>query len=342
VLPPIADGARALPYQRQLSLDLVQNGVFYDPGFGGGGVGQIAMSDLLGNETFLLTLANDSDQFGNFWDGWEGGLTYINQARRLNYGIGVFRLTRLYDPDFDVVRREKRIGVVGLLSYPFSPFTRVEASMQVRHATDHLLRSGSAPTVDLVSNFLSFVYDDSRWWYDGPEAGSRFNLTAGFTRDMTSGLADYGTLLAELRHYRQPIRHLVLAARGQIAESFGADAQKTYLGGPMGIHINERRVVSGLKLANAQLEARFPLLRRLVLAEPAPWPLPTVHGALFTDGVWAWDQANLDHVADGGFAIYLGGGVYPELRWNWVWRTDDFRRLTSPMPTTYFTIEYTY
>jgi hypothetical protein len=342
VLPAVADMARPLPYQRQLSLDMVQNGVFIDPGFGAGGVGQIAMSDLLGNEQFLLTLANDSEQFGNFWDGWEGGLTYINQARRLNYGLGVFRLTRLYDPDFDVVRREKRLGVLGLVSYPFSAFTRVEASVQVRHATNHLLRSGSAPTVDLVSNFLSFVYDDSRWWYDGPVAGTRFNVTTGFTRDMTSGLADYGTMLAELRHYRQPFRRLVLAARGQIIQNFGPDAQKTYLGGPMGLHINQRRVVSGLKAANAQLEARFPLLRRLVLAVPAPWLLPTLHGALFTDAVWAWDQANLDHVADGGFALYLGGGFYPQLRWNWVWRSDDFRRFTSPVPTTYFTIEYTF
>jgi hypothetical protein len=159
---------------------------------------------------------------------------------------------------------------------------------------------------------------------------------------MTSGLADYGTMLAELRHYRQPFRRLVLAARGQIIQNFGPDAQKTYLGGPMGLHINQRRVVSGLKAANAQLEARFPLLRRLVLAVPAPWLLPTLHGALFTDAVWAWDQANLDHVADGGFALYLGGGFYPQLRWNWVWRSDDFRRFTSPVPTTYFTIEYTF
>ena len=56
----------------------------------------------------------------------------------------------------------------------------------------------------------------------------------------------------------------------------------------------------------------------------------------------AWGQANRPRVADGGFALYLGGGFYPQLRWNWVWRSDDFRTLTSPVPATYFTIDFTY
>jgi hypothetical protein len=342
VLPTIADASRARPYQRRLGFDLVQNGVYFDPGFGGGGNGQVAVTDLLGNEQFLLTLANDAEQFGNFWDGWEGGITYLNQSRRMYYGLGVFRLTRLYDPEFDIVRREKRVGMLGLVSYPFSPFTRVEASVQVRHATNHLLQSGEAPTVDLVSNFVSFVHDDSRWWWDGPLGGSRLNLTAGFTRDMSSGLADYATLLGELRHYRQPIRRLVLAGRVQGLASFGRDAQRAFLGGPVRLRINQRQVISGQKLANAQLEARFPLLRRLVLAVPAPWVLPTLHAALFTDAAWAWGQASRDRVADGGFALFLGGGFYPQLRWNWVWRSNDFRKLTSPEPATFFTLDFTY
>jgi hypothetical protein len=341
-LPLVADRSTTRDYQRRLSFDLVQNGVSYDPGFGGAGIGQVALSDLLGNEQVVFTLANDSEQFGNFWDGWEGGLTYLNRSRRLNYGLGFFRLTRLYDPDFDIIRREKRLGLLGLVSYPFSPFTRLEASLQVRHATNHLLRDGSAQTVDLVSNFVSFVHDDSRWWWDGPVGGTRFNLTAGFTRDMTSGRADYATLLSEVRHHRRPFRALVLASRVQAMGSFGADAQRGYLGGPFRLRVDERRVISGLRTVNAQVEARFPLLRRVVLGVPVPWRLPTLHGALFMDGAWAWGQANIPRVADGGFALYLGGGLYPQLRWNWVWRSDDFKTLTSPVPATYFTIDFTY
>jgi outer membrane protein assembly factor BamA len=266
----------------------------------------------------------------------------LNQSRRLYYGFGVYRLTRLYDPDFDIVRREKRIGLLGLVSYPFNPFDRVEASVQVQHATNHLLRSGSAPTVDLVSNFVSLIHDDSRWWWDGPTGGTRFNLTGGFTRDMSSGLADYATVLAELRHYRQPIRHVVLALRGQVTQSFGADAQRAFVGGPGRLHINQRQVIYGLQMANTQAELRLPLLRNLVVMVPSPWQIPTLHGALFADAAWARGQQNMDKVSDGGFALYLGGGVYPELRWNWVWRSNDFHTLTSPKPTTYFTIDFTY
>jgi hypothetical protein len=341
-LPTVADDSPARPYERRLGFDMVQNGVSFAPGFGGAGAGQLALTDMLGNEQILITLANDSDQFGNFWDGWEGGVTYLNQSRRLYYGIGVYRLTRLYDPDFDVVRREKRLGLLGVVSYPFNPFTRVEATVQVQHATNHLLRSGTAPTVDLVSNFISFVHDDSRWWWDGPTGGSRLNLTAGFTRDMSSGLADYATVLAELRHYRQPIRHVVLAMRGQVTQSFGNDAQRAFVGGPGRLHINQRQVIYGLRMANAQAELRFPLLQNLVVSVPSPWQIPTLHGALFADGAWARGQQNLDRIADGGFAVYLGGGVYPELRWNWVWRSNDFRTLTSPQPATYFTIDFTF
>ncbi|MCE9627337.1 MAG: hypothetical protein K8R56_05425 [Candidatus Eisenbacteria bacterium] len=341
VLPTLAHQETAQEYRRRLGLDIIQNGVSFDPGFNGqSGYGQIAVSDLLGNEQFMLTLANDSENFGNFWDGWEGGLTYLNQSKRLNYGLGVFRLTRLYDPDFDLVRREKRLGMVGVVSYPLSLFTRIEGSVQVRHATNHLLRRGGTRTVDLVSNFVSFVHDDSRWWWDGPTGGSRLNLTAGFTRDMTSGVADYGTLLAEVRHYRQPFRRVVLAGRAQWLQSFGSDAQKSYLGGPMRLRIDQRRVISGLQLVNTQVEARFPVLRGIVLAVPAPWQLPTLHVALFADAAWASGEENRDRVADGGFALYLGGGFFPQFRWNWVWRSDDFKHLTSPKPTTFFTLDF--
>src|SRR5206468_4972493 len=130
-----------------------------------------ALSDMLGNEQLYLFLANDSDRFGNFWDGFELGVTYINRAQRLNWGVGVFRLTELYDIDLDQVRREKRLGFLGLASYPISKFTRIESSVLVRHASDHLLRSGFARDADLVSNYLAFVHDNSRWTEMGPAGG---------------------------------------------------------------------------------------------------------------------------------------------------------------------------
>ena len=342
VLPAVANHDPPTTYQRRLGLDVLQNGVAFDPGFGTGGLGQVAFSDLLGNEQILLALANDSEQFGDFWDGWEGGLTYLNQAQRLNYGVGLYRLTRIYDPDLDLIRREKRVGLIGLVSYPFSRFTRVEGSVQVRHATDHLLRDGDALTVDLVSNFASFVHDDSRWTWDGPVGGSRLNLTTGFTRDMTAGKADYGTLYGELRHYRQPLRNVVLASRVIGETNVGADAQRDYLGGPTRLHVSDRRVLAGLQVVSAQEELRFPLVRGLVLGIPAPWQLPTLYASAFADAAWTWDHEFAQRFGDAGYAVYFGGGFYPAIRWNWTWTSHDLRTFDSRRPSMFFSIAFNY
>jgi len=48
-----------------------------DPSFGGVGGGQVALSDILGNEQFYISITNDSERFGNFWDGFEGGITCL-------------------------------------------------------------------------------------------------------------------------------------------------------------------------------------------------------------------------------------------------------------------------
>ena len=343
VLPSVVHTDTPQPYRKRLSLDLLQNAIGLSPSFNNTmGFGQIAVSDVLGNEQWLLTIANDSENFGNFWGGWEGGLTYFNQAQRLNYGIGVFRLTSLYDPDFEVLRREVRVGVLGLASYPFNRFDRIDASVEVRHAAHHLLRSGGAPSVDLVSNYVSLVRDNSRWSWDGPVGGLRLNLTAGFTRDMSSGRSDYGTLLAEARHYRQPIRGLVLAMRANAQGSFGHDAQNAYLGGPTRLHVPDFRELTGQRAVNANVEARFPLVRGLTLAVPAPWQLPTIYGAVYADGARTWTSFDRQQLGLVGWAVYLGGGFAPALRWNWSWVSTDFQHFQSAIPRHYFSIAYNF
>ena len=329
------------PYERRLGLDLLQNGVAYDPGLGAGGGGQLAVSDVLGDEQFHVFLANDSDRFGNFWDGFEGGVTYINQRQRLNYGLGFFRLTQIYDADLDVIRRERRVGLLGLAMYPFSKFTRVEGTVVVRHASDHLLRSGSFQDVDLVSQYLSLVHDNSGWTQLGPSTGQRWIVSAGFTRDLTSGAGDFATLQAEVRHYLQPVPVLVSATRLQGQSSFGQDAQRFYMGGRSSLRGYDRRALSGLQTVLVQQELRMPLLRGLTLAVPAPWELPTVSAAVFADAGWAWEDGIERHLGDFGTGVYLGGGFFPAIRWNFVWTTPDFQHYASH-PSTHFSIGFNY
>jgi hypothetical protein len=329
------------PYERRLGLDLIQNGIAFDPGLGGAGGGQIAMSDVLGNEQFHFFLANDADRFGNFWDGFEGGVTYINQGQRLNYGLGIFRLTQVYDADLDAVRRERRFGILGLARYPFSKFTRVEGSVVIRHASDHLLRSGTFQDVDLVSHYLSLVHDNSGWTQLGPSVGSRWILSAGFTRDLTSGAGDFTTLLGEVRHYVLPIPVIVSATRVQAQSTFGEDAQHFYLGGATSLRGYDRRELSGQRTLLVQQEFRLPLLRGLTLAVPAPWELPTISAAGFADVAWAWNVGDDRRLGSVGTAVYFGGVYFPAVRWNFSWTTTDFVNF-SPRPRTQFMIGFNF
>ncbi len=361
VLPTVASDAEPERYRRTLGLDLVANAFSLDPGLGTGGGSQIALSDLLGNEQVYLFLANDSERFGNFWDGFEVGLTYVNRAQRMNWGIGVFRLTEIYDADLDEIRRERRVGVLGLTSYPLSKFTRIEASALVRHAIDHRLRSGASRDADLVSNYLAFVHDNSRWTEMGPSGGTRFYASGGLTRDLSGGAGDFTSTLVELREYAMPIPNVVFAARGQTQASFGSDAQRFYLGGWSSIRGYDRRALSGLQTVMLQSEARFPLLRGLTLAVPALWTFPTVSGAVFADAAWTWDPldgseslwrqlfthpATLDlgpgqQAGSVGVSFYVGGGFYPALRWDYAWRTEDFRSFTR-RPRSQFRMAYNF
>lgn len=369
-VPQIAETRHTDPtraYERRLGFDLVQNAVAFDPVLGTGGSGQLALSDVLGNEQLLITLTNDSQRFGNFWDGFEGGATYLNQGRRLNYGLGAFRLTETYDADLDVVRRERRIGVTALAFYPFSKFTRVQASVVARHVSDHLLRDGRMRSVDMVSNFLTWSHDDTRWNYGGPSRGVRTFLTAGYTRDLADGGANFGTLLGELRTYLPTVPGVTWASRVQGQSSNGPDAQRFYMGGRGSIRGYERRTLSGLQTALVQSEVRFPLLRGLVLAVPAPWMFPTITGAAFADAAWAWNAQQSDNafnllrglpgsnlyfgtatgsvapitLGSAGFSVWVGGGFFPAFRWNYAWLTRDFSRFTR-RPRTQFTIDFNY
>jgi hypothetical protein len=324
-----ADSSPPQRYQRQLGLDLIQNALGYDPGLGAGGGGQIALSDVLGNEQFYIFLANDSERFGSFWDGFEAGITYMNQGRRLNYGLGFFRLTQIYDAQLDDIRRERRVGLVALASYPFDKFTRIDGSLLVRHASDHRLQNGESRNVDLVSNFLTLTHDNTRWTGLGPSVGSRFFVSAGFTRDLTSGAGDFGTLIGEFRHYRLPWPGVVTASRAQAQSSLGRDAQRFYLGGRYSLRGYDRRRLAGLQTVLLQQEIRFPALRGLTLAIPAPWVFPTINGALFADAAWAWDQGFEEHLGSAGFGVFIGGGYFPAIRWNFAWTTPDFREYSS-------------
>ncbi|MEO6461479.1 MAG: BamA/TamA family outer membrane protein, partial [Candidatus Eisenbacteria bacterium] len=342
--PPVAVQAAesASPYPRRLSMDIAQSLVALDPALGaGGGGGMVALSDVLGNEGLYLFMSNDASSLGGFLDGMEFGVTYFNRSQRLNYGVGVFRLARIYDVDFDLFRRERRIGGTLLAAYPLSKFTRLEASTVLRHAQDHLLRSGDFRDLWLLSNYVAFVHDDARFTFHGAEGGHRLNVTTGFTRDLSTGTGDDVSLTLDGRVYRTLVEDVVWANRVVTQVSSGDDPERFYLGGPYSIRGWERRILSGTKTAFAQTELRFPILARTRLGAPLPIEFPRVNVALFADAAVAGEFGQrFERRGALGAGLYVGGGYFPVLRFDFVKRTD--LRKIDPTTRTQFSIGYSF
>jgi hemolysin activation/secretion protein len=203
------------------------------------------------------------------------------------------------------------------------------------------LRDGEQKDVDLVSHYMSLVHDNSGWSMLGPSTGSRLLLSAGFTRDMTSGAADYGTVLAEIRHYERPLPVLVSATRVQGQGSFGNDAQRFYLGGFTSLRGYDRRSLSGTRTLLVQQEFRLPLVRGLTFALPRTWEFPTISTALFADWAMGVDEQFTERKGSVGAGAFIGGGYYPVIRWNFTWTTPDFQTFAR-RPRTQFLIGFNF
>ena len=331
-------------YRRRFGLDLIAGGVAFDPDFGGGGGGQLAFSDLLGNEQIFVAIANEGGGGGgrSFLQSFDVGLTYLNQSRRLNWGVGGFRLARTYNADLDVFRYETRTGGVFLASYPLNRFHRVETSLTVRRISDHLYRSGMIADTYFVSNVFSYVHDTTLWSMVGPFDGTRYNLAVGLTTDIGAGIGDYTSFLADYRNYHRLPGGVVYAFRLNGRFSFGDEGQRHYLGGAYTIRGYGRRSVYGTRVGLMNHELRFPIVDRLVLRMPmGPFDLPVIYGSLFMDAAWTGDPEWARRpVGAVGAGFFIGGGPFPRIRVDFA-RVSDFYHF-APYWDTEFSVGFNY
>jgi hypothetical protein len=69
--------------------------------------------------------------------------------------------------------------------------------------------------------------------------------------------------------------------------------------------------------------------------------LPYIGGAAFADAAWFVNGPTRMRAGSAGFGVYLLGGYYPAIRWNWVWLTHDFQQFTA-RPIMQFSIAYNF
>jgi hypothetical protein len=239
--------------------------------------------------------------------------------------------------DQTIIQRQINRGVNAMGAYPLSSSNRVEFGagfsqlsfdQQVR-TTATSLQTGQiiqdstettalGSTLNMHSVNAAFINDSSLFGATSPVAGQRARIEVTPTMgslNFTSGLVDY-------RKYFMPARFYTVAVRGMHYGRYGRDAEDSrliplFLGYPefvRGYGINSftagecsttsgscptfDRLV-GSKMAVANMEFRFPLLRPFGVSSHMYGPIP-VEVALFADSGVAWNRGENISFQSGG------------------------------------------
>jgi hypothetical protein len=315
-------------YRPRFGIDLIAAAFAVDPDYGymGNGV-QLFFTDLLGDHQISLLFGSSSDDFTTFWDNINAAVTYYNQTSRLNYGFGAFRLASYIGSAYDIIRYERRYGVMGVISYPFSKFLRVDFQTIVKsmYRDDDITYLGvQEGETNLITNFISLTRDNIVWGIGGPLAGHRANIAVGRSWDLNGTRYELTTFHFDARYYLNIGSRVVLAQRFVSRNAWGSDLQLFYLGGSWDLRGYDYRQFAGKRMMLYNAELRFPLLDRLLLNFPVGHiDFPMFRGALFVDA-----GKVSGFVYDPGWIGSLGAGVemnlgyLPVMRINFSRRTD--------------------
>ncbi|MGH7700065.1 MAG: TolB family protein, partial [Gemmatimonadales bacterium] len=138
--PELADPqyarADAAPYERKFTLDFAAGDAFVAPGIGSAQGAVFVFSDLLSDHiVFLGASAFQGSGLGSLLDNLNGTVFYLNQARRVNWGVGAFRQRGLfYEGDYSSVFEETSYGVFAQVRYPLTRFKRFEGEYRVERS----------------------------------------------------------------------------------------------------------------------------------------------------------------------------------------------------------------
>lgn len=315
-------------YNVRFGVDLIAAAFAVDPDFGYMGNGaQIFLTDIMGDHQLVLLFGSASDDFSNFWENLNVGFTYINRTRRLNYAFGAFHLASYIGSVYDILRFERRYGVMGGLSYPFSKFTRVDfqSIFKFMERDDDITYIGiEEGKTTLLSNYLSWTTDNIVWGVGGPLNGHRMNVSLGRSFDMKGSRYESTTLHFDLRNYFNFGSRIVLAQRFVSRNAWGSDIQLFYLGGSWDLRGYDFREYAGKRIMLINSEIRFPLIDGLIVRLPfGRIEFPLFRGALFVDaGKVSGFIQDTDWLGSVGTGVEMNLGYLPVIRVNFSRRTD--------------------
>jgi len=285
--------AQPLRYEREYQLDIAQSQISTDPVFGTVGGAALNVSDLLGNDNFYFLLYNTAQSTSELLSSFNLAVSRISLDRRapLAYGIYSFSGRRydLLDPDQYFI--ERAYGGYLALAYPLSTFRRVEGTVSLTNSDKESLYEVKQRKALLLTNSISYVFDNALYYYTGPLDGRRMNVTLSFTSDVQYSNVNYYSIMADYRRYFRIGLRSALAARAEILYNHGKEARRYFLGGSWDLRGWPRWSIRGTKRWLTSCELRFPLLDRVGFDFPfGSMTLGLLRGALYFDAGNAWDD----------------------------------------------------
>ncbi|UCD64996.1 MAG: hypothetical protein JSW34_06075 [Candidatus Zixiibacteriota bacterium] len=326
----------SIRYDTDYSFDIAQSSIGYDPVYGSLGGLQAAMSDVLGNHAFYFLLTNTATTKDNLLESFNVGVTYLNREKRLNWGIGAYHLYNEYFNDFDGYYFERQAGVISLFSYPISKFHRIDLTTLARYSKRERGFGLADREKFLVSNYISWIYDNSLWDFTGPIEGRRYNLTIGVTSSLNDVQTFSRQASVDLRHYFRLGKFSAFASRLFAFSSAGVEPQRIYFGGSWSFRGFSRRAFYTRNVLFASHEVRFPLIDNLLIGFPfGGLGFRGIRGALFFDTGSAWDDEFDQFLGSFGAGIRVSLGYFVVLRFDFS-RTTDFKSVSPKTDFDFF------
>jgi Omp85 superfamily domain len=284
-----------LEYQRQYTLDYAagQVSTAYDPIYGTRGGAVFVLSDLFGDDNYLLYLYNTAEVQSDILKSFNVSIQKYDLSKRTNYGFGVFNFSgRRYDiTQSDEYFYERSFGGFFLLDFPISKFKRIESSVTVANSDKSDLPGIIERKALLVSNTISYVMDNSLWGPTGPLDGTRARLLFGYTGDVQYSNVNYFTVIADYRHYFRLGFRTALAFRSALFYNEGKEARRYFMGGSWDLRGWDRFSIRGEKMWISSIEFRFPLIDEFRVKFPfLGLSFFGIRGAAFFDAGNAWDK----------------------------------------------------
>jgi hypothetical protein len=277
-------------YRSKISADYVFGAGGFATGVGLLGDVVIGFSDMLGNQNITLQLGLvGSLERSNI------AATYINMARRANWGVSVFQQAMAVGGFYDTFSGGTYLNQIyrgaSLMGfYPLNTFNRLEGSVDFINIREEYLSVnyyGGVRDAETLGSYTfgqamtAWVHDSALYTMNGPIGGQRWRLQLS----RTVGQWDALTTLVDFRKYVPVNRRGTLAWRTMAGGLF-ADTGEGYpfrVGGPTTVHGTDYGQMYGSNLVIQNLEFRYPLLPWL----PLQWDF--LQGAVFADAGAVWE-----------------------------------------------------